>query len=206
MALTVHHALVELKTLDKRIQRALKEKFVGYIVGEEGLVAGYKDNKDFEKDAKANLESVEGLIKRRNLIKKLIIASNATTTVKIGEDEMTVAAAIDRKDAISYEKNLYETLRMQYANVQREVQNAENTMNHHIEARTDGMNGATKVSKKEREEIEGMVERRYKPTLIDPIDIAAQMKALIKQIEDFESQVDAALSVSNATTTINLEG
>jgi len=50
-----------------------------------------------------------------------------------------------------------------------------------------------------------MVERRYKPAIVDPIEIANKMDVLIESIEKFESEVDAALSVSNAKTMIEVE-
>lgn len=206
MALTIHHALMELKTLDKRITRALGNKFVGYRVGDLGVVQNYKSNEDFIKEAKASIDSVQGLINRRNEIKKKLIASNAVTEITVAGVTMTVAEAIDRKDAISYDKQLYNTLRNQYNTVQRDLLNAEVVMNQKIDARSNemGANGS-KVNSSELQEIERMVERRYKPAIIDPIEIVKQMDTLIESIEKFEAEVDAALSVSNAKTMIDVE-
>lgn len=41
--------------------------------------------------------------------------------------------------------------------------------------------------------------------LIDPLDVASIMEKLENEINEFETEVDAALSVSNALTVIEFE-
>ena len=46
---------------------------------------------------------------------------------------------------------------------------------------------------------------KNKYTLIDPLDVASVMDKLEKEIHEFETEVDAALLVSNALTVIEFE-
>ena len=55
--------------------------------------------------------------KGRKEIKEKIVKSNAETLVTIAGKEMTVAAAIERKESIKYEKKLAEELKNQLNNL-----------------------------------------------------------------------------------------
>lgn len=58
MKLTVTRALTELKTLDARINRKIQEGvFIGFTTG-RNPVRGYKNNEEFERDVKANYQSI----------------------------------------------------------------------------------------------------------------------------------------------------
>lgn len=114
MKLTVTRALTELKTLDARINRKIQEGvFIGFTTG-RNPVRGYKNNEEFERDVKANYQSIQDLIKRRNIIKRTIVLSNANTYIEIAGKRMTVAEAIERKNSIQYEKELLKQMEKEY--------------------------------------------------------------------------------------------
>ena len=77
--MTVARALVELKTLDKRITKGVSEL--------ELVKVRRKDDKwdvqDFSRKAQIQLQSTLDLIDRRDLLKRKVIQSNATTKVTI---------------------------------------------------------------------------------------------------------------------------
>ena len=119
MEMTIHAALAELKKLDQRINRAIRNgRFVGTIKGQkwnEKVQNTVETREEFKVTAKAAFDSATDLIKRRNEIKRAITLSNATTKTKVGEKEMTVAEAIEMKTSIEYKKHLKRALDVQYS-------------------------------------------------------------------------------------------
>jgi hypothetical protein len=114
--MSVHRALRELKTLDKRINNSLQSiDFVVDVVGNK-QPKGYNKVEDYENEVKSKYTQIQDLIKLRNLIKREIILSNATTKITINNIEMTVAEAIEMKSSIDYKKSLLLKLQLDYRN------------------------------------------------------------------------------------------
>jgi molybdopterin synthase catalytic subunit len=65
----------------------------------------------FANNSKADYQSINDLITRRNRLKSAIILSNATTKVKIGDTVLTVAEVIERKQSLKYYKTLFDKLK-----------------------------------------------------------------------------------------------
>lgn len=203
--ISAHRILAELKIIGDRINEAATQEFVGCRVGDEGIPAGFKSIEEFEKRAKAKWFSVNDLIKRRNQLKRALIASNAVTIVEIAGVKMTVAEAIDRKDAIEFDKRLLTHLRGQNSNVIRRFEGELRILNQQIDKRIEEASGKdAKVNKEDEENIIKMAEKRYKPHFVDPIKINEQIDKLYQEIREFELEVDIALSESNARTMIEI--
>lgn len=75
--ITITRALTELKTLDKRIQKAIDS---GTFVSFYGQFFKPDEN---SKSAQSNYQSIMDLLERRKQIKSLIVMSNAVTKVII---------------------------------------------------------------------------------------------------------------------------
>lgn len=199
----IHRGLVELKSLDKRIQKAQTKSFIGVQSGNQAP-AGYPSVVVFAEEAKANLQSVRDLMERRNRIKSAITASNAVTIVRMEGREMTVAEAIDRRDTgLVYERQLLQTLREQLRQVEQTIeterQDVVRRADSHIEAtygsREQG--NADEIEKSRRLFLE-----RLEPNLIDPSNLRQVMTELDETIDMFETEVDFTLSESNTVTKI----
>lgn len=207
MKMSIHRALAELKTLDKRIQRGVSEKFVALQIGEEAP-RGFKDLKAFTEDSKAAYQSVKALIDRRNAIKAGITASNASTGVTIAGEKMTVAAAIDRRDTgLQYDKQLLNSLRRQLQAVESEIERERQDVERRLEQRIQSDLGS-KDRKTNADEVENITKtfmKRYKPGMVDPIAIKEEITRLTNDIEQFEMEVDFTLSESNTQTLIEIE-
>lgn len=209
MEMSIHQALSELKLLQKRIEDSISNaKFTGIIKGKEKNVKGTnKSEINFKIESKAELESIKDLIKRRNEIKSKIVLSNATTEIMVGENEYTVAEAIERKASIEFEKGLLFKLNNQYRAALRDIESENLLVERQLEQQIAGIVGKDKdnnnmdlvngLTKKYQEE------RKYR--LVDGIGLEETIKELKKSIEDFESQVDFALSISNSLTNISVE-
>lgn len=207
--MTIHKALCELKVLDSRIDSKIE--------GVELVIANKHSNQKihgvsidaFCRDAKEGYQSVKTIINRRNAIKRAVTRSNAVTMVEIGGNKYTVAEAIDMKaKGVEYLGKLASRLEAQYISATRraDMENGER-----LDSRADEyvktMYGGTDL-KNAGEDIRKVRETfiaSQTVEVIDPINAASEAQKLRDKIDAFLSDVDSALSVSNALTTIEVE-
>lgn len=207
--MTVHKALVELKTIQSRISDEIdKAKFVTTNKHSNTKING-KPVADFMHAAQDDLKSIMTLINRRNAIKQAVTKSNALTTVEIGGKTYTVAEAIDAKaNGMENVKALLKVITSQTDSARRisERENGEK-----LDDRADQyirnlyenaeMKNLSEEVKKVREDFVAS----QTVDVLDPIDSRKVMESLRDRIDSFMSDVDAALSVSNALTQIDIE-
>ena len=204
MALSVAGALVELKLLDKRIDKAtMSGVFVSFQEGKD-LPNGYKTLDELETKIKSSEQSVLDLIERRNKIKSAIVVSNATTMVAIGGVNMTVAEAIERKSSIDYERDLLMEYKRQLANALRMVDGVNKDVERRADAMVQTYLGNDKSKADEAETIRKNFIESKVATLVDTINIKEKIERLEESIDAFESEVDLVLSTSNAVTMLEL--
>lgn len=202
--MTIHKALAELKVLDKRITLSISVQFCVANKHSNEKISGLA-LKDWKDIAQSNYQKANDLIRRNEAIKRAITLSNATTKVKIGDDEYTVAEAIWMKNhGMDSYKMLLRSLQNQYgkAKIQCERENGET-----LEKRADeyifGLFGSKeKAAGEEIENLRKTFIESQQYEIVDPIKIAEEIQYLEEKISSFESEVDAALSVSNAITEI----
>ncbi len=203
--MTIHRGLAELKTLDKRIMSAISSSAF--------IVANKNSNKqimgesvdDYKKTMQGNYDSVEGLIKRRDIIKRAIIKSNAITVVKIGVDEITVAEAIDVKNNIIYKKTFAEQLEKQFLQSNAKVVKENDSLPQKLEQYLASILG--NKDKADPEDVKShteMFNKNNEYSLIDPNQLVKKIEIMKVEISDFETNVDAVLSESNALTMIEI--
>lgn len=208
MKISIHRGLSEIKMLDKRIERSILESsFVGSKKKSAEKVNNSTLTKEkFEKETVSNYQSINDLIARRTMIKRLIVLSNANTKVQVGSKEYTVAEAIENKTIIETKKKLLNAMKKQYKNHNANV----NMQNEQVESKLDEqiqiMLGSDKQNKTSG--LEGFIEQ-YKAQneweLVNGLNIEEEIKKLENSIEEFENNVDFVLSESNATTFIEIE-
>lgn len=204
--MTIHRGLSELKTLDDRLNKAAAAIEPSGIMQKEKKVNQHHDKKEFEDTAKADLQSFNDLLKRKNDIKSAIVASNGITEVKIGEKTMTVADAITAKDTVKFRKLICDKLegkhRLATANL--------NKNNEQINANADQLALATvggdktKVDGEQALNIRKTYIENNEFLLVDPLKVDELVKGIREEITAFESEVDAVLSESNAVTFIEV--
>ena len=205
--MTITEALNALKLMDKKIDKAtFSPTFVG-AAKEVSDKIGHKTKTTFEADAKASLQSVMDLISYRDKVKAAIVLSNATTTVKIGGVEMTVAEAIETKGSIQYRKTLMEELADQYSAAKRTVESTNSKVDAQVDKLREQYVGNAKEAKLDTDGFAAMSDSYIKQNyfaLVDPCDIMTVIEKLRNEIEEFESNVNTALVISNATTFIEV--
>lgn len=206
MQISINRALGQLKVLDARIAKTTNRPWLGIVAG--GLVLpNYPSNEAFEKEAKASYESVLQLIANRRAIKGAIVQSNAETMVKIGGDEFTVAAAIERKSSIQYDKNLLDVLKAQFASHNAQIDQRNLQVEGRLDSHLETLFGQKTERNATTEEVETVTEafyKRYLAKLIDPIDIASVIDKMEDSITVFEQEVDVVLTESNTRTMIDI--
>ena len=203
--MTITEALVELKLLDKRIMKSdVQDWCIVQMKSAKKTMYG-ETVEEYEKETKARFQSVKDLIKERANIKKAIVKSNSETIVNVGDMKMTVAEAIEYKTSIEYEKRLLQSLRRSKAEAEAGKTNHELR----LEKELNNVIGKLAESGKENlsEEQKNFTEsyrQMNEAVIVDPIDICKQIEELETKIENFEQNIDVALSVANATTFIEI--
>lgn len=211
--MTVHKALSELKTIDDRITKAMGA--IPYILAVKhsaekinGItVANFKEN------MKSGYQKVNDLMARRDAMKRAVVLSNATTKVQIGDKEMSVAEAIEQKQhGMEFRSALLRQMNSSYVSAQNELnRNSGETLEKKAEQYVLAVIAAQPKDSKMSVDSEAMkaLRKTYIENntydLIDPLDVAKIMETLDAEINEFNAEVDAALSVANALTVIEFE-
>lgn len=211
--MTIHKALSELKTIDDRIVKAIRSNtYVLAVKHSAEKINGVKvDN--FKDNMKSGYQKAIDLIARRDAMKRAVVLSNATTKVKIGNAEYTVAEAIEMKNhGMEFKKTLLQHLYTAYGSAQNEFnKNNGEALEKKAEQYILAVIAAQPKDAKMSVDSEAMKAMRQtyidnnKYDMVDPLDVAKLIEAIDTEINEFNTEVDAALSVSNALTVIEFE-
>lgn len=206
--MTIHRALSELKLIDARIDKSISN-LEPCIPNQKGQkIAGYLTEEEFNKNAQADFQSINDLIKRKASIKSEIVASNAVTFVKIGGLDYRVADAIAFKTIVESRIKLANQLRSKL----NQVTAAINKGNEQIKKNSDtilanALNGADNAMKADKTTIDNITKPYLDANIyymVDPLKAQERIAELEKETDAFRSEVDAVLSESNAITLINI--
>lgn len=206
--MTIHKALCELKVIGDRIEKGMsKMPFV--VVNEhantkiQGITVA-----EYTSQMEAAYQATIDLIARREAIKRAVVKSNAVTTVVVGDKVYTVAEAIEMKNhGMEYIKLLMGKMASELDRAKRtaEINNGQNLENradgyiHNLFNTTD-MKNLTDEATAARDKFI----KQHTHELVDPIKVSEKISMLEKEYYNFMTDVDAALSVSNATTEIDI--
>lgn len=206
--ITVTEALKELKLYDDKIYKAIgRAEFVGAAKKNSELI-GHKKKSTYEIDAKSSFDSITAMIDNRDALKSAIVNSNAITKVEIGGVTMTVAAAIEKKSSIEYDKRFLYAMKEQFdqavSTVSRENAKVDAQCDRLIETQLSGDN-KQKIDKVDIEAFTAPYRKQREFAIVDPLDIEKRIVELETNIDTFEAEVDTKLNVSNALTTIEID-
>ena len=206
--MTVHKALAELKTLDDRINSEITGSVFVRANRHNNMKIFGKTIADFMADTESSYQSVKALINRRNAMKRAIVLSNAITKVEIGGVEYTVAEAIEMNNhGMENLVDLRNCLREQYSSVKRMVESENGdklvkACENYIQA-TFGTK--EKVNNPDIETAQKVYMANNTYDIVTGLDIEEVIKELTDRIDAFKTEVDSALSVSNALTVIEFD-
>ena len=205
--ITIHAALGEIKKLRQRAEKKIiNSSFIGCKKNSSDELYRTNVNKEtFEKNVQADYESICKLLKNADDIKSKIVLSNATTKINIGEETMTVAEAIERKSSIKFEEKLLSRMTTQYNDIIGTVNVYNENMEESLDQQVTNLGGKDGSDKNK---LSGYMEEYRKQngwSVIDPIQLRNKIEELDEKIANFKNNVDVALSISNATTFIEIE-
>lgn len=207
--MSIHKALTEKKLLNSRINKAIAEGVFCVANKHSNEKIGGIPIADYEKVIQGSWDKADDLIKRMSAIERAIVLSNASTKVAISGKEYTVAEAIWMKNhGIEKLQGVVNAMQKQYKQAQAEISRRNGD---DLEARADQYvtaiygqrDGKTNTADIDKVRTDFLKANTYE--LLDPIHILEKIEELEKRINDFMSEVDAALSCSNALTEITIE-
>lgn len=200
--MSITQALAELKLLDKRIQKSLDYVAWAQVKTKSNPL----DTEKFARTAKADFQSFLDLVKRRDAIKRAVVTSNATTRVKVGAWEGTVAEAIEYKTSIIYKSRLLDTMRNQLLSAKELYTQQQEAVDARLEKLLHSELGKdVKTSPETITALTNTFRENNKVELVDPLDLVTRTRELEEEIESFQTNVDWVLSETNGKTLIVLQ-
>lgn len=210
--MTVHKALAELKIIDDRILNAINNvAFIDSVKNGTKKINGVSVDA-YKESIKSCYQKANDLINRRNALKRAVVMSNATTKVTIGDREYTVAEAIDMKNnGMNGMRRMLNTLIRQYQDATYKFncnsgEALEEKANQYVMNILGSQGSSTdKTDAKQVQALHDAFIANNEFIMIDPLNVEKCIEDIQNKIAEFETEVDAALSVSNAVTTIDIE-
>lgn len=217
--MSVTQGLAELKLLDKRIRKLTKQdSSTAYDDYSSPSHTAHQlrwlavrtksspvDGEKLKKEAQADWQSFMVLVERRDRIKKAIVLSNATTRVRIGAWEGSVAEAIEHKSSIVYKKQMLDMAKAElltaasyYKEKQAEVQGRLDRL------LQSELSKDVRTNPETLQTITTSFLENNKVELVDPLDLKEKVKRLEQEVEEFETNVDWTLSQANGTAMIEV--
>jgi len=219
--ITVTHALKELKLLEGRISKRIAGLQVIRVRRASEATAGGLTAEQFAQEVLRAYQGIQALIARRAGIKAAVVHSNAVTEVRVGDEVMTVAAAVERKRSLESHKlkgrlmepaatldALIGVLSSQHAQAVNEEALLRAQITRDSEARVAAFLSGDKGKDKNAgtdpntQELERLYRESNAPVIDDPLRLLTGITALREAAETFASEVDRVLDEKNATTTI----
>ena len=204
MNMTLARALAEIKLLNSKIEKNIDNlRLVATKTGKKDIINGSNERiEDFNVKAQSDYQSITDLIARRNLIKSKLTQANAVTYVTIGDKTYTIAEAIDRKNSIQIEKDLLLKMKQLLNNNIKIMNTANDKMEDNINKMVETKMGTDKSKSDDIADLKRIFRESDTTTLVDPLNIQNKIDELEKSIEEFELNIDFALSEANAINTI----
>ena len=208
--MTVHKALCELKMLDKRIESSIAGAEFCRTNKHSNTVINGVPLKEYGDEIVSQYQSIVDLITRRDAIKRAVVASNAVAEVLIDGQKYTVADAVEmRRHGLDYRKSLLRTMTFQLKRARMEIESKNgDALSQAADKMVEVYYGRQTDVKAISEEMKATREKFIQDNtldLFDPLRLEEKIKEMDRSISAFETEVDSALSVSNAVTEITVE-
>lgn len=206
--MTIVSALSELKVLNSRITDEIATATFCDVNKHVMRTLKGKNLNDARAEMQGSYDKITALINRNNAIKKAVTKANAETYVKIGDEQMTIAEAIYMKQTgIELMRQLLMVMTSQYTKAKTTIErNNGDALTQNCEAYIVKLFGAgdNKSVSADIETAKAKYIEENTVDLIEGVDTAKAIEALKNKIDTFEANVDAAITVANATTIIEI--
>lgn len=205
--MTIHRALSELKLIDAKIEKQINEISPSAIFQKGKLIQGYLSQEDFATAAQSKYQSVNDLIVRKNSIKSAIVKANGATIVKLGEQEMTIADAINFKVVVIFKKQLAARIKALHFSAVAELNRTNDVVEQNVQKLLEFTFGKenVKADPKDLEAVRKPYMEANEFHLLDPLKVIDKAESIEKEVSEFEAEIDAVLSEINAVTFIEIQ-
>lgn len=209
--MTVTAALVERKTLKKRINREIKDgKYFGITIGVEKRPHDRSQPTEAAQAStiQSSVDKVYALITRYRSLVGALVVSNATTEITINGKAIKVAEAIEYKQSIAFDLLLASTIKEALVAHTMTVSSFQSRMDMDINTKINALysgESVPEVNSEQFNQIAAPHRAQHEPLLHDPSGLVKSVPDLVSNIENFSDAVETALNVSNATTNITFE-
>lgn len=213
--MSLHRALIELKTLKKRIGKEIvNATYVMTMVGRKETVNGMP-----VKEAKAKIQSdydsIVSLISNYEKIKYAVIRANAgvkgdADTVSVCGKDYTVAELIEAMNSVygktGFKTSLLNSMKERLVNVTRTITMAQAREADEIDRYLKTITGDNnKLSAAESQEQIKLWHELHDVTMVDPLGIEGKIQKLEEEINTFCVEADSTLSEQNALRKISVD-
>ena len=200
-SISITQALADLKLLNKRIDRALYHVRWTTVTTKTRSV----DLEKFTTEANAALQSYTDLYKRYVALKTAIVRANASTHVKVGTWEGSIADAIEYKKSIQFKKRLLESMKDDLSSSREDYEIQQDRMNSRLDVLLSSELGKdVRTNPETITALTNSFRESNRVDLVDPLDLATHIKQLEEEISSFETNVDWVLSEANGRTMITV--
>ena len=204
--MTIHQALIELKTLDKRIESKIKDgDFVRANKHSSTKIDGMTV-REYGDETLSLYNSIMDLISRRFAIRNALAKSNSETMITVAGKSYTISTAIEMKQhGMKLKARLLTEITSQLSAARAVVDINNERLDRNADDYIVRLYGAK--DKGNADEISSAREAYIKANtydLIDPLNAMKTIDALKSEIDSFTDAVDSAIAVSNATTVIEI--
>jgi hypothetical protein len=211
--MSITQALAELKLLDKRLRKfyeknydyecdASKEPMNWLAVRSKTTPV---DEEALRRTAMAEWQSFMDLVARRDKMKRAIVLSNATTRVRIGDWEGTVAEAIEHKSSLTYKETMLNTAKSYVKRMESEFQRKQEQLQERLDKLLSSELGKdVRTNPDTIQAISVSFRENNKVELVDPLNVREKLRDLEREVEDFKTNVDWVLSETNGRTMITI--
>lgn len=208
MRYSITRALAERKVLIKRHEKLVKELELIAVRRGSRLVGSFSHIKpeDFQSRVKESWQSILSIEKRIDLIKYEIDKSNLISKITIGSKEMTIQEALVLKNSIALKKSRLLKMKQRFMSERNSFDKALEENKARVEKTVSDTTSSstTKVDPEFEKNVVKQLDALYGVEFEDPIGLEVAIKQLESEIEEFESNVDYALSESNSQTFIEI--
>jgi uncharacterized protein YfkK (UPF0435 family) len=206
--LTLTRVLTELKLIDKKIDSALKKNLISVFRQKSKYVAGSTLNiEDYRKEAKENLQSIQDLIKRKEKLKLALSKANSTTKILIKDKDFNISDAIAYKESVlPIMEYVVQELKRRHVEIVNLIERNKKEVDENVlKLLQENVGKEKRTDDKQLEQIkEFFTEQNELKCTDNENSVKNYIDELEKEIVNFKSEVDFALSEVNAKTEVEI--
>lgn len=206
--MTIHQGLCELKIIDNRISDSMRESVITSNRNNNDKIDGMTIE-EVKSSLKGHFDRTQSLMARKIAIKSAIVQSNAVTMVTVGGVEMSVAQAIyENGEGYELKRDVLNNYKNQYAIATNKVaiENGDK-LDKKVENFLISTFGSSEkgIKTDEMMKAEDIYRKNNSYDLVDPNKLKETIDKMEQELDSFKADIDSALQISNATTTIEID-